>query len=130
MAWRQKKGRDMNKVLIVDDSPFMRKVLKDILPRGCHVFEADSGPAAMELFKKEHPDLVLLDIIMPGEEEAGIGVLQALMKTDPGAKVIVISALGQDVIVEQCRSLGARDYITKPFDDRQVRETVERYLAA
>ena len=120
----------MNKVLIVDDSPFMRKVLKDILPRRCHVLEADSGPAAMEQFRKERPDLVLLDIIMPGEEEAGIGVLQTLMETDPGAKVIVISALGQDVIVEQCRSLGARDYITKPFDDRQVREKVERFLAA
>lgn len=120
----------MGKVLIVDDSAFMRKVLKDILSDECRVIEADSAPTAVEQFKKEHPDLVLLDIIMPGGDEAGIGVLRTLMEIDPDAKVVMISALGQDVIMEQCKTLGAVDYVTKPFDDRQVREKVERYTVA
>jgi len=118
----------MRKVMIVDDSMFMRQVLKDILPDTCNVVEADSAPTAVERFHAERPDLVLLDIIMPGEEQAGIGVLKTLMEIDPNVQVIVVSALGQDAIVEQCKKLGARDYITKPFEDKKVRETVERCL--
>jgi len=118
----------MKKVMIVDDSMFMRKVLSDLLPDACEVIEAESAPKAVELFRAERPDLVLLDIIMPGEEQAGIGVLRTLMEIDPDVRVVMITALGQDVIIEQCRELGVREYITKPFDDKKVRETVERCL--
>ena len=118
----------MKKVMIVDDSMFMRQVLRDILPDTCDVVEADSGPTAVKQFQAERPDLVLLDIIMPGEEQAGIAVLKALMEIDPNVQVVMISALGQDVIMEQCKKLGAKGYITKPFDDKKVREAVERCL--
>ena len=118
----------MKKVMIVDDSVFMRRVLSDILPDGCNVIEADSAPKAVKLFRTERPDLVLLDIIMPDEEQAGIGVLKTLMEIDPDVQVIMITALGQDVIIEQCKKLGVREYITKPFDDKKVREVVERCL--
>ena len=118
----------MKTVMIVDDSMFMRKVLSDLLPDGCRVIEAESAPKAVELFKADRPDLVLLDIIMPEEEQAGIGVLRTLKEIDPDVQVVMITALGQDMIVEQCKKLGVREYITKPFDDKKVRETVERCL--
>ena len=118
----------MKKVMIVDDSMFMRQVLRGILPETCDVVEAGSGLAAVEQFRVECPDLVLLDIIMPGEQQAGIGVLKTLMEIDPEAQVVMISALGQEVIIDQCKKLGAKDYITKPFDEKKVRETVERCL--
>ena len=118
----------MKKVMIVDDSMFMRHVLRDLLPDGCNAIEVDSAPKAVELFRIERPDLVLLDIIMPEEEQAGIGVLKALMGIDPDVQVIMVTAIGQDVIIERCKDLGVREYITKPFDDKKVRETVERCL--
>ena len=118
----------MKKVMIVDDSMFMRRVLSDLIPDDYEIIEADSASGAMELFSAERPDLVLLDIIMPEEEQAGIGVLQKLRQIDPDVQVVMITALGQDAIVEQCRQLGVREYITKPFDDKKVRETIERCL--
>ena len=119
----------MKKILVVDDSLFMRKVLKDILSDKKHeIVEADSGNRALEQFKKEKPDLVLLDIIMPEGEEEGVRVLREIIKTTPEANVVMITAVGQDAIVEECKKLGARDYIVKPFDDRRVVETVEKYL--
>jgi CheY-like chemotaxis protein len=118
----------MKKVMIVDDSMFMRQVLRDLLPDTCDVVEADSALTAVELFQAERPDLVLLDIIMPGEDQAGISVLKTLMEIDPDVQVVMITALGQDVIVEQCKKLGIREYITKPFDDKIVGETIERCL--
>ena len=118
----------MKKVLIVDDSLFMRQILRDILPETCEIVEADSAPAAIEQFRAERPDLVLLDIIMPGGEQAGIGVLKTLMDIDPDVQVVMVTALGQDMIIERCLKLGAKDYVTKPFDDTTVRETIERHL--
>ena len=118
----------MKKVMIVDDSMFMRKVLSDLLPDACEVIEAGSAPKAVELFRAERPDLVLLDIIMPEEEQAGIGVLRTLKEIDPDVQVVMVTALGQDVIIEQCKQLGVSEYITKPFDDKKVRETIERCL--
>jgi len=121
----------MKKILIADDSLFMRKVLTDILsskPDEYKLLEAHSGKSALELFKKEKPDLILLDIIMPESEEAGIKVLRQVMKTDPEAKVVMITAVGQELVIEECKKLGAKDYIVKPFDEKQVIRTVEKYL--
>jgi len=121
----------MKKILIADDSLFMRKVLTDILsskPDEYELLKAHSGKSALELFKKEKPDLILLDIIMPEGEEAGIKVLRQVMKADPEAKVVMITAVGQEVVIEECKKLGAKDYIIKPFDEKQVIRKVERYL--
>jgi two-component system chemotaxis response regulator CheY len=119
----------MKKVLIVDDSLFMRRVLKDLLQDVYVVAEADSAATALKQYEAEHPDLVLLDIIMPGGDEAGIGVLQSLMDAHPDAKIVMVTALGQDMIIEQCRKLGARGYVTKPFDEQKVRQVVAQQLA-
>ena len=121
----------MKKILIADDSLFMRKVLIDILsskPNEYELLEAHSGKSALELFKKEKPDLILLDIIMPEGEEAGIKVLRTVMKTNPKMKVIMITAVGQGLVIEECKKLGAKDYIIKPFDEKEVIKTVEKYL--
>lgn len=118
----------MSKILIADDSLFMRKILKDILSEQYEVIEADSGAKALEQFEKENPDLVLLDIIMPEGEEEGVKVLRTIIEKDPEAQVVMITAVGQEAIIEECRKLGAKDYIVKPFDAKRVAEIVERYL--
>lgn len=136
----------MKKILIVDDSLFMRNVLKDILVKafgdsekggfasgqnvtgGYKILEAASGAEALKQFEREKPDLILLDIIMPEGEEEGIGVLRTVMKRNPNQRVIMITAVGQDKIKEECEKLGARDYLIKPFNDKLVAETVRKQL--
>ncbi len=125
------KGGIMKKILIVDDSLFMRMVLKGILSKmegEYETIEVDSGTKALDLIKTVEPDLVLLDIIMPEGEEEGVRVLETVKKDDPEQKVIMITAVGQDPVVEQCKKLGAKDYIIKPFDEEQVIETVRKAL--
>jgi two-component system, chemotaxis family, chemotaxis protein CheY len=114
----------MPKVLISEDSQFMRGVLKDALSsEGYELMEAENGKEALEKFESEKPNLVLLDIIMP--EVDGIEVLKKIGKS---AKVIVISAVGQEKMVEEAKELGAVDYIVKPFDNNKVLEAVKQAL--
>lgn len=114
----------MAKILIVDDSQFMRTNLKDILTEEKHqITEAADGKEALEKFETVKPDLVLLDIIMP--EVDGIEVLKKIGKT---AKVIVISAVGQEKMVDEAKALGALDYIVKPFENEKVLEVVKNAL--
>jgi len=118
----------MKKILIVDDSMFMRMTLKDNLPKEYEIIEAASGAEALKQFEKQNPDLVLLDIVMPEGEEEGIDVLQKIMKSNPKACVVMITAIGQDAIMDQCKKLGAKDYIVKPFDEKQVADVAQKYL--
>jgi len=117
------------KILIVDDSLFMRMTLRNNLIGEYEIVEADTGAEALEQFQKEKPDLVLLDIVMPQGEEEGIRVLKEMMKNNPQAQVVMITAVGQEAIIEECKKLGAKDYIVKPFDEKLVNETVEKYLS-
>ena len=117
------------KILIADDSLFMRMTLRNNLIKEYEIVEADSGAEALEQFQKEKPDLVLLDIVMPQGEEEGVRVLKEIMKNNPQAQVVMITAVGQEAIIEECKKLGAKDYIVKPFDEKLVNETVEKYLS-
>jgi two-component system, chemotaxis family, chemotaxis protein CheY len=113
-------------VLIVDDSTFMRTVLKQILldiDSKVEVDEAGNGKEAIQKCASNNYDLVLLDIIMP--ETNGLQVLEKIGKN---AKVIVISAVGQTSITDEVREYGAVDYINKPFDDERVAATIRTYL--
>jgi two-component system chemotaxis response regulator CheY len=92
------------------------------------IIEAESGSKAEKQIKEGKPDLILLDIIMPEGEEEGIIVLKKVMKGNPKAKVVMITAVGQDTIVEECKKAGAVDYIVKPFDKEKVIETVAKHL--
>lgn len=120
----------MKKILITDDSLFMRKMLKDILLKKnkYEVVEAETGKKAFEQFQQENPDLVLLDIIMPDGEEEGIRVLREIIKMNSRASVVMITAVGQDAVIEECKKSGAKDYIVKPFDEQEVVETVRKHL--
>lgn len=121
----------MKKILIADDSMFMRKILKNTLSgeKNYEIVEADSGATTLEQFKKEKPDLTLLDIVMPEGEEEGLKVLKTLKKSDPQTKVVMITAVGQTAMIETCKKLGATDYIVKPFNEKQIVKTVERCLS-
>ena len=118
----------MSKILIADDSLFMRMLLKDLLPKKYQIVEADSGAKTLEQFENEEPDLVLLDVIMPGREQEGVLILKEIMKVHPQAKVIMITAVGQAAVREECKKLGAKDYIIKPFEQKQIIEAVEKWL--
>ena len=119
---------NMKKILIADDSLFMRMSLKDNLPERYEIVEADSGPRTLEQFENQKPDLVLLDIVMPDGEKEGVRVLREIMQSNPQACVVMITAVGQEATIEECKKLGAKDYIVKPFDESIVAETVEKYL--
>jgi two-component system, chemotaxis family, chemotaxis protein CheY len=108
------------KILIVDDSAFMRTILKDIVAKskwqGAEIIEAGDGDEAVEKFNTEKPDLVLLDIIMPKKD--GIGVLKDIGQSSKS--VVIVSSVGQEQVIEQAKQLGAKDYIVKPFDSERV----------
>ena len=118
----------MAKVLIADDSAFMRKIVRNTLEKLGHkdVIEAVNGQEALTKFKSDKPDLVLLDIIMP--DIGGIDVLRSLFKVDKNAKVIMCTAVGQDAMVEECNALGAKGYIIKPFDEKKIAEGISNVL--
>ena len=117
----------MAKILIADDSAFMRTVLKNILTKAGYsdIIEAKDGNEALEKYSEENPDVLLLDIIMPNLD--GLGVLQGLRFKK--AKVIVVSAVGQEKMVNEAKSLGAADFIVKPFDADNVVDAVGAVLA-
>lgn len=119
------------KILIIDDSPFICLVLKGIVERtlpGSEVSEADSGTTALKQFKKTMPDLVLLDIIMPEGEEEGVNILKRIMNANPQTRIIMITAVGHDVMINRCKELGVLDYIVKPFEDKQIEELLKKYI--
>ncbi|MEK6564815.1 MAG: response regulator [Candidatus Omnitrophota bacterium] len=121
----------MKKILIVDDSPFIRMVLKNIVEKtipDSQVIEADSGTTALKQFKKAIPDLVLLDIIMPEGENEGVDVLKRIKDAVPEAKIIMITAVGHDAMINRCKELGVEDYIVKPFDDAQIEQVLNKYI--
>lgn len=118
----------MVKILLVDDSAFMRKIERNILEKNEYkdIIEASGGKQALLKFKEEKPDLVLLDIIMP--DVGGIDALRDMKKINPKAKVIMVTAVGQEAIVEECNQLGAVGYIVKPFEEEKVMELIESVL--
>ena len=115
-------------ILIVDDAMFMRRIIKDALSEGgvSQFIEAKDGDEAIRLFKKHKPKLVLLDITMPGK--SGIEVLEVLLKLEPGARVIMCSAIGQEATIEKAVRMGAYDFIVKPFQNDKLVEMVKKSL--
>jgi two-component system, chemotaxis family, chemotaxis protein CheY len=110
------------KILIADDSQFMRTILKDIAESADYeVVEAQDGKETLEKLEQEKPDLLLLDVIMPNMDG-----MEVLKKLGGKTKVIVISAVGQEKMINEAKELGASDYIVKPFDASKVLETIKR----
>ncbi len=115
-------------VLICDDAAFMRMMIKDILSKNGYTVagEAENGVKAVEKYAEVKPDLVLMDITMP--EMDGIQALKKIKAADPGAKVIMCSAMGQQAMVIESIQAGARDFIVKPFQADRVLEAVKKVI--
>ncbi len=121
----------MANIMIVDDSKFARKMLSDILTEKGHqiVGEAETAKEAVELYEKLKPDLVTLDIIMPEVKGTdSISALKAMKRVNPKARVVIVSAVGQQEMVEECIQAGAKDFIIKPIQPSNVAGVVESVL--
>ncbi len=116
------------RILIADDAAFMRMLLKDILSRADYDIcgEAGDGIAAVKAYEELQPDLTLMDITMPNMD--GLQALRQIRQADPGAKVIMCSALGQQSQVIEAIKAGAADFIVKPFQPARVLEAVKKIL--
>jgi two-component system chemotaxis response regulator CheY len=114
------------KILIVDDVAFVRKTLSEILTQAGFqvVGEAADGQEAVERYVETRPDLVTMDIVMP--LMSGIEATRKIMKLDKEARVVIISAMGQENLVMEAINVGAKDYVLKPFSAADVIKTLER----
>ena len=118
----------MCRVLVVDDEKDMRYLLSRILKEdGNDVEVADTGKRALQLFKKSPPDLVLLDLKIPGEID-GLEVLKTIKTMSPDTSVVILTAYGSIESTVETIRLGAYDYLTKPFDNERLRLTIKRTL--
>ena len=121
----------LRSVLVVDDALFMRSMIREILVRSGRyeiVAEADNGRDAVECFREMRPDLVTMDIVMPGMD--GIDAVREILQIDPGAAIVMCSALGQEPLVVESIAAGARDFIVKPFSADKVLEVVDAVLSS
>ena len=116
-------------VLVCDDAVFMRTMVSDILSQAGFtvVGEAENGKQAVEKYRQLKPDLVTMDIIMP--EMGGIEAVKKITQMDPGARILMCSAMGQQSLVQEALQAGARDFVVKPFQPSRVLEAVQRVLA-
>ncbi|MDU0369014.1 response regulator [Hymenobacter endophyticus] len=113
-----------NRILIVDDSFYMRTMLKNMLTDAGYevVGEAANGQQALEMASDTKPDLITLDVILP--DNTGLDVLKGIRQEQPEVKVVMCSAVGQEVIVNEALESGATAYIVKPFSEEKVLEIV------
>ena len=118
----------MAKILVVDDAEFLRvRISKMLTGGGFEVVEADNGLKAIDAYKTHKPDMVLMDITMP--EMDGLTALKELRKIDPAAKVIMLTALGQESVVLEAVKSGAKDFVVKPFEQDRVMSAINKLLS-
>ena len=117
------------KILIVDDEPNIVVPLQFLMERnGYETAVAQSGEEALEMISKEHPDLILLDIMLPGIDGFEVCEIVKLKPEWKGIKIIFLTAKGRDVDIAKGMVLGADEYVTKPFSNKQIVESVQRLL--
>jgi two-component system alkaline phosphatase synthesis response regulator PhoP len=115
-------------VLIVDDEPSIRSLVKRLLGSKYIVLEAADGEAAVEIARRDAPDIILMDILMP--KMSGYAALRAI-KTNPvtkGITVVMLTGLGSEIDKKLASEMGADGYITKPFSLRDLEKTIGRLL--
>ncbi|MCK5201584.1 MAG: response regulator [Spirochaetales bacterium] len=117
---------DQIKIMLVDDLPFMRDAIRHIVEESnMYVLgEAENGREAVKLYMELEPDIVLMDITMPVMD--GLESLKRIRLYDPGAKVIMCSALGQQKYIIKAIQLGARDFILKPFQAERILSAITK----
>lgn len=115
------------KILIVDDQFGIRILLNEVFQKeGYQTYQAANGLKAIELVKTHSPNLVLLDIKIPGMD--GIEILRRLKEIDPNIRVIIMTAYGELDIINEAKELGALTHFAKPFDIEELSKTVNQYL--
>lgn len=110
----------MKTVLVVDDAVFMRTTIKRMLEDQSFnvIGEASNGAEAVEMYRKLLPDVVTMDVTMPGM--TGIEAVEAIISEDPNAKIVMVTALGQQKLIVDAIEKGAKDFVTKPFNPEQI----------
>ncbi|HXU11839.1 MAG TPA: response regulator [Candidatus Binatia bacterium] len=120
------------RVLVVDDAMFMRSMIKDILVNAGGryeiVGEASNGREAIARFRELSPNLVTMDIVMPQLD--GIEATREILKVNPAAVIVMCSAMGQEALVVESISAGAKDFIVKPFTSERVLQVLSKVLPA
>lgn len=118
----------MAKILVVDDAEFLRvRISKMLSSEGHEIIEAENGVKAVETYKSARPDLVLMDITMP--EMDGLTALREIRSFDSAAKVVMLTALGQESVVLEAIKAGARDFVVKPFEKDRVLSAVAKLVS-
>ncbi|MEX0967535.1 MAG: response regulator [Bacteroidia bacterium] len=117
-----------HRILVVDDSFYMRTILKNILlDAGYDVIgEAANAESALEYIREYSPDVVTLDVILP--DNTGLEVLREIRKSNTSLKVVMVSAVGQESVVDEALALGALAYIIKPFSEEKVQSIMKNVL--
>jgi two-component system, chemotaxis family, chemotaxis protein CheY len=121
----------MATVLIVDDSKFMRLTLKNLIEKrsgGRHVVvgEAEDDATALQKFKELKPDLVTMDIILPSS--GGLKAVVEIIMIDPAANILVVSAMGQEKIIEEAIRLGAKGFVIKPVNPDKLLASIDQIV--
>ena len=116
------------KVVIVDDAPFIREVLNDVLVRAGHqvVAQAENGEEAVKVCMTHNPDVVLMDIVMP--IKSGIQATKEILEKAPHIKIVAMSTVDQEVMLMRAVEAGAHDFINKPFKGDQVLAVISKVL--
>jgi len=119
----------MANVLVVDDSKYLRLMINKILGKLGHeiVAEASNGEEAIDAYKDNQPDLVTMDVVMP--KLNGLMAIKEILKIDPKAKIIIVTALGHEPLVRQALKLGAKDFVIKPFKVEQLVQAVDGVIS-
>ena len=116
------------RVLVVDDAVVMRMMIKDILAKNGYeiVGEAQNGADAVEKYKALRPDVVTMDMVMPGMD--GVAAVRQIIADDPDAKIIMCTSMGQDALLQEAMEAGAKTRITKPFRPADILEVIGKVL--
>ncbi|RWR13454.1 response regulator [Siminovitchia fortis] len=115
------------KVLIVDDQFGIRTLLNEVLQKeGYEIFQAANGLQALSVTEQHAPDLVLLDMKIPGMD--GLEILKKMKEINPDIRVIIMTAYGELDLIEQTKKLGALAHFSKPFDIEEIRSAVKKFL--
>ncbi len=115
------------KILIVDDQFGIRILLNEVLQKeGYRTYQAANGIQALEIVKDDTPDLVLLDMKIPGMD--GIEILKRMKAMEPDIRVIIMTAYGELDMIQEAMNLGALTHFAKPFDIDDIRAAVRQYL--
>ena len=116
---------DKTTIIVVDDSPFASKQIKDLVEENGYevIGYAKSGEEGIKMYENLHPDIVILDIIMPGID--GIETAEILFKSDPSATILMLSSLCDTGTLEEVRAIGVKYLLPKPWEDDVLLATLE-----